>query len=71
MLKYIPVSFQHLPLTYCISLVKDQNSVHDICSLAVCINDNLFHRVNRKQLNILKAFLEYLEFYIVARASCL
>ena len=31
--------------------------------LAICINIKAFNRVNTKQLNILKTFLEYLEFY--------
>ena len=57
--------FQHLPLTYCIPLSKGQSSLYEICTLAIYINTKAFYRVNRKQLNILKAFSEYLEFYIV------
>ena len=34
-------------------------------SLSLCIDIKAFHRGNRKQLNILKTFLEYLEFHIV------
>ena len=37
-----------------------------IYSLAICINIKAFNQINRKQLNILKTFLEYLEFYIHA-----
>ena len=47
-------------------LVKDQSSVYESGSLAICINIKTFNRVNRKQLNILNKFLEYLELYIVA-----
>ena len=50
----------------CIPLFKDQNIIYEICSLAICINIKTFNRVNRKQLNNLITFLEYLEFYIVA-----
>ena len=39
------------------SLVKDQSSFYEICSLATGINIKGFHRVNRKQLKILKTFL--------------
>ena len=58
-------------MTYRTSLVKDQSSFDEIHSLAICINTKAtfkaeFNRVNRKQLNILKTFLQYLEFYIVA-----
>ena len=59
----IPVIFQHSSLSYCITLVKDQNSFHEIRSLAIYINIDAFNRINRKQLNILKTFLEYLKFY--------
>ena len=34
-------------------------------TLAICINTEAFNRVNKKQVKILKTFLEYLEFYIV------
>ena len=40
-------------------------SFHEIYTLAICINNEAFNRVNKKQVNILKTFLEYLEFYIV------
>ena len=63
---FIPVIFQHSLLTYCISLVKDQSSFYEIRSVAISIKIKAFNQVNRKQLNILKTFLEYLEFYIVA-----
>ena len=56
--------FQHLSLTYCIPLVKDQSNFHETCSLAVYINIKGFNRVNRKQLNILKT-------NYIPRASCL
>ena len=61
-----PVIFQHLSLTYCIPLVKDQRSFYEIRSLANCINIKAINWFNRKQLNLLKTFLEYLGFYIVA-----
>ena len=48
------------------TIVKDQKTFYEIHSLTICINIKAFNRVNRKQLNILKTFLEYLEFYIVA-----
>ena len=47
-------------------LVKGQRSFYEILSLAIYINIKAFNRVNRKQLNVLKTFLEYLESYIVA-----
>ena len=53
--------FQRLSLAYCIPLFKDQSSFHEIRSLAICIN-----WVNRKQLNILQIFVEYLKNCIVA-----
>ena len=53
--------FQHSLLTYCIPLVKDQSSFYEIRSLAISIKIKAFNRVNRKQLNIVKTFLEYLE----------
>ena len=62
----IPVIFQHSLLAHCIPLVKDQSSFYETRSLAIYININVFHRVNRKQLNIAKAFLKYLEFHLVA-----
>ena len=37
-----------------------------IGSLAICINIKTFNRVNRKQMNILKTFLEYLKFQMAA-----
>ena len=64
--KQISVIFQHSSLTYCIPLVKDQSSFYEILSTAICINLKAFDWVNRKQLNILKTFSEYLEFYIAA-----
>ena len=39
---------------------------YEISSLAIYINIKTFNRVNREQVNILKTFLEYLEFSIVA-----
>ena len=56
----------HLSLIYCIPLVKNQITSYEIWSLAICINIKAFSWVNRKQLNILKTFLEYLGFYIFA-----
>ena len=47
-------------------IVKDQDSFYEICILATLRNIKAFNRVNRKQLQILKIFLEYLEFYIIA-----
>ena len=47
-----------------IPLVKDQSTFYEIHSLAICIIIKAFNRVNRKQLNILKMFLEYLNFQI-------
>ena len=64
--KCIPVIFQHSSLTSYIPLVKDQSSFYEICSPTICINIKAFNQVNRKQLNILKTFLEYLENYVVA-----
>ena len=58
--------FQYSPLTYFILSVKDQNSFYEIRSLAIYINIKSFNRDNTKELNILKMFLEYLEFYIIA-----
>ena len=55
------VIFQDSSLTYCIPLVKGQNSFYEILSQAIRINIKTiktFNRVNRKQLNILKTFLE-------------
>ena len=54
-----------LSLTCRIPLVKNQNSLYETCSLAICINIQAFGRVNKKQGSIRKTFLEYLEFYIV------
>ena len=62
----IPLSFQHSSLTYYIPLVKDQSSFYEIRSRTICINIKAFTGISRKQRIILKAFLEYLEFYIVA-----
>ena len=45
----------------CKPLVKDQSSFYEIRSLAICINIKVFNRVNKKPLNILETFLEYLE----------
>ena len=56
--------FQYSP--YFIPSVKDQNSFYEIRSLAIYINIKSFNRDNTKQLNILKMFLEYLEFYNIA-----
>ena len=33
---------------------------------AICTNIKAFNQINRKLLNILKIFLEYLELYIAA-----
>ena len=63
--KSIPVTFQRSSLTYCIPLVKDQSSFYEVC-IVVCMNIKAFNSVNRKQLSILKTFLEYLKNYIVA-----
>ena len=38
-------------------LLKDQRSFYKIGSLAMCINNKAFNHFNRKQLNILKTFL--------------
>ena len=54
--------FQHSSLTYCIPLVKYHSSFCEIRNLAIRINIEAFDQINRKQLNILKTFLEYLEF---------
>ena len=59
----IPVIFQHLSLTYCKPVVKDQRSFYEIRCLAICVNIKTFNWVNREQLNILKALLEYPECY--------
>ena len=40
-------------------LVRYQSNFYEIRSLAIWINIKVFNRVNRKQLNILKTFLEY------------
>ena len=37
-------------MTYCIPLVKDQNSFDEISGLAICVNIEVFNRVNIKQL---------------------
>ena len=58
--------FQHFSLPYCIPLVKDQSSFYEIHTQDICINIKVFNRVNRKQLDILNTFLEYMEFCIVA-----
>ena len=63
--KFIPVIFQHSLFTHCIALVKDKNSFYEIRSLAIRVNIKTSNRVKRKILNILKTFLEYLEFQIV------
>ena len=36
-------------------------SCTEIRNLAICINIKAFNQANKKQLNILKTFLEYLE----------
>ena len=46
-------------------LVQDQSSFYEIRSLGMCLSIKVFNRLNRKRLNILKIFLEYLQFYIV------
>ena len=40
--------------------VNNKSSFNEICSLAICINIKAFDLINRKQLKILKIFLEYL-----------
>ena len=57
----IPMTFKHSSLAQCTA--KDQSSFYEIRSLAICINTTIFNRVNRKQLNILKTFFEFLEFF--------
>ena len=47
-------------------LVKDQSSFYEIRSLGICMNIKALNQVKRKRLIILKIFLEYLEFHIVA-----
>ena len=47
------------------SLGKEQSSFYEIRSLAICINIKAFNRINRKQLKILKTFLECLKFDII------
>ena len=49
-----------------IPLVKDQRSFYETRTLASCINIKVLNQVNRKQLNFLKTFLEYMELYIAA-----
>ena len=51
------MTFQHSSLPYFTLLVKDQGSFYEICKTLNWLN---------KQLNILKTFLEYLKFYILA-----
>ena len=48
------------------ALVKDQSSFDEIRRLAIYTNIKAFNQVNRKQLNIVKTFFGYFEFYIVA-----
>ena len=48
--------------SYCIPFVKDQSRFYEIHCLAIYINIKEFNRVCKKQLNILKIFLEYLDF---------
>ena len=55
------MTFKHSSLAQCTA--KDQSSFYEIRSLAICINTTIFNRVNRKQLNILKTFFEFLEFF--------
>ena len=54
-----------MSLTYCIPLVKDQSSFYEIRILTIYININAFSRVNRKQLNILKAFWNICNFILL------
>ena len=42
-LRYTTVNFQHSSLTFCITLVKDQSTFHEILSLATCINITAFN----------------------------
>ena len=46
--------------------IKTEPSYPELNSRAICINVKTLNGVNRKQLDILQTFLEYLEFYIVA-----
>ena len=43
---------------------RSKRKLAKIRSLAICKELRYLNRVNKKQLNILKKFLEYLEFYI-------
>ena len=64
--KCIPVIFQHSSLTYGIPLLKNQNSFDETGSLTMCmLNIKAFNRINRKQLKILKTYLEYLNFILL------
>ena len=60
--------FSASSLKYYIPLDKDQNSFYKIRSLAFVAytTNKAFTQVNRKQMNILETFLEYLDFDIVA-----
>ena len=44
---------------------QNSSSLYEICILVTCVNIKAFYQINRKQLNFLKSFLKYLEFYIV------
>ena len=48
--------------SYCIPFVKDQSRFYEIHCLAIYINIKEFNWICKKQLNILKIFLEYLDF---------
>ena len=58
-------TFNLRPVSTGIPLVKDENSFYEIRSLDIYINIKDFNWVSRKQLNILKTCLEYLENGIV------
>ena len=52
---------------HCTVLVKDRSSFYEIRCVATCMAYNrVLVRVNRKKLDILKTFLDNLEFYIIA-----
>ena len=55
--------FQHVSMSYFIPVVGYQSSFYETLRIGICMNIKAFNQINRKQLNILKT---YLEFYIVA-----
>ena len=48
------------------TVYKDKSRFYEIRSLDICKNVKAFNWVNRRQLIILKTFLKYMEFCIVA-----